>query len=99
LDRCASLGWDATWIGFPLVALLAAVAVLWRDKRPPAFVAVDSFRTIVGDHRPSRTDGVVELARFVNQLSQQLTTWETTSFLIGEYADTPNAWYRPATIQ
>jgi len=34
----ASLGWDATWIGFPLVALLAAVAVLWRDKRPPAFI-------------------------------------------------------------
>jgi 4-amino-4-deoxy-L-arabinose transferase-like glycosyltransferase len=34
----ASLGWDATWIGFPLVALLAGVAALWRGKRPPAFI-------------------------------------------------------------
>ncbi len=29
----------------------------------------------------------IELARFVNRLAQQLTTWEVTSFLIGEYAD------------
>ena len=33
-----SLGWTVTWIGFPAVALLAGAAVLWRDKRPPAFV-------------------------------------------------------------
>jgi circadian clock protein KaiC len=52
----------------------------------PAFVAVDSFRTIVAENR-SEGNGTVELARFVNHLSQQLTTWEVTSFLIGEYAD------------
>ena len=34
----ASLGWDATWIGFPLVALLASAAALWRAKRPPAVI-------------------------------------------------------------
>jgi 4-amino-4-deoxy-L-arabinose transferase-like glycosyltransferase len=34
----ASLGWDATWIGFPLVALLASAAALWRAKRPPAII-------------------------------------------------------------
>jgi len=34
----ASLGWDATWIGFPLVALLASAATLWRAKRPPAVI-------------------------------------------------------------
>jgi 4-amino-4-deoxy-L-arabinose transferase-like glycosyltransferase len=34
----ASLGWDATWIGFPLVALLASAATLWRAKRPPAII-------------------------------------------------------------
>ncbi|HSS83880.1 MAG TPA: hypothetical protein VLL30_08895, partial [Reyranella sp.] len=34
----ASLGWDATWIGFPLVALLAGAATLWRAKRPPAVI-------------------------------------------------------------
>lgn len=33
-----SLGWTATWIGFPAVGLLAGAAVLWRDKRPPAFI-------------------------------------------------------------
>ncbi len=33
-----SLGWTATWLGFPAVALLAAAATLWRDKRPPAFI-------------------------------------------------------------
>ncbi|MSP74692.1 MAG: glycosyltransferase family 39 protein [Rhodospirillaceae bacterium] len=33
-----SLGWDATWIGFPAVGLLASAAVLWRDKRPPALI-------------------------------------------------------------
>lgn len=33
-----TLGWDATWIGFPAVGLLAAAAVLWRDKRPPALI-------------------------------------------------------------
>ncbi len=52
----------------------------------PAFIAVDSFRTIVGEHQ-TPASGVIELARFVNRLAQQLTTWEVTSFLIGEYAD------------
>jgi 4-amino-4-deoxy-L-arabinose transferase-like glycosyltransferase len=34
----ASLGWDVTWIGFPLAALLASAATLWRAKRPPAVI-------------------------------------------------------------
>jgi circadian clock protein KaiC len=54
----------------------------------PSFIAVDSFRTIVGEHPSPASGGVIELARFVNRLAQQLTTWEVTSFLIGEYADT-----------
>jgi circadian clock protein KaiC len=53
----------------------------------PAFVAVDSFRTIVGDRRSSESAAAIELARFVNRLAQQLTTWEVTSFLIGEYSE------------
>jgi circadian clock protein KaiC len=56
-------------------------------KASPAFVAVDSFRTIVGEVRSPATDGSLTLARFVNRLAQQLTTWEVTSFLIGEYAE------------
>jgi 4-amino-4-deoxy-L-arabinose transferase-like glycosyltransferase len=34
----ASLAWEATWIGFPLVALLASAATVWRAKRPPAVI-------------------------------------------------------------
>ena len=34
----ASLGWDVIWIGFPVAALLAGAAMLWRAKRPPAFI-------------------------------------------------------------
>ena len=33
-----SLGWTTLWIGFPAAALLVGAAVLWRDKRPPAFI-------------------------------------------------------------
>jgi circadian clock protein KaiC len=54
------------------------------SKAKPAFVAVDSFRTIVGKRR-TRLNAT--LSRFVQHLAQQLTTWETTSFLIGEYAE------------
>jgi circadian clock protein KaiC len=56
-------------------------------KATPAFVAVDSFRTLVGAHRMRESDGSVELARFVSRLAHQLTTWEVTSFLIGEYSE------------
>jgi circadian clock protein KaiC len=52
----------------------------------PAFVAVDSFRTIVGEQRSTDADDRLTIAQFVNRLAQQLTTWEVTSFLIGEYA-------------
>ena len=34
----ASLGWTSIWIGFPAVALAAAVASQWRAKRPPAVI-------------------------------------------------------------
>ena len=51
----------------------------------PAFVAVDSFRTIVGGGHSPDADGSIALASFVSRLAQQLTTWEVTSFLIGEY--------------
>ena len=34
----ASLGWTSSWIGFPAVALLAAIAAQWRGKRPPAVI-------------------------------------------------------------
>ncbi len=33
-----TLGWTATWLGFPLVALAAGAASWWRGKRPPAAI-------------------------------------------------------------
>jgi 4-amino-4-deoxy-L-arabinose transferase-like glycosyltransferase len=33
-----TLGWTATWLGFPLVATMAGIASLWRGKRPPATI-------------------------------------------------------------
>jgi len=53
----------------------------------PGFVAIDSFRTIVSDQRSARSESVIELGRFVQRLAQQLTSWEVTSFLIGEYSE------------
>jgi circadian clock protein KaiC len=50
----------------------------------PGFVAIDSFRTIRG--RPmGDADLQVALSEFVQQLALQLTSWEITSFLLGEY--------------
>lgn len=61
------------------------IAEVSRTK--PAFVAIDSFRTIVNGRPSPGTDGNAELARFVQRLAQQLTSWEITSFLIGEYSE------------
>jgi circadian clock protein KaiC len=66
-----------------LDALLARI-VAEVEAAEPAFVAVDSFRTI-GAH--GHGDGEVALAEFVQRLAQHLTTWETTSFLLGEYTE------------
>ncbi|MBP6766820.1 MAG: glycosyltransferase family 39 protein, partial [Reyranella sp.] len=35
-----TLGWTATWIGFPAVALVAAAAAAWRDRRLTALIGV-----------------------------------------------------------
>src|SRR5262249_32886802 len=32
----AALGWQSSWIGFPLVGLAAGIAAAWRRQRPPA---------------------------------------------------------------
>jgi circadian clock protein KaiC len=53
----------------------------------PALLAIDSFRTIGGLVRARDDQASVELADFVQNLAQQLTTWEITSFLLGEYSE------------
>jgi circadian clock protein KaiC len=54
------------------------------ERAKPGIVVVDSFRTIGGQSG----SGVppIELDQFVQRLALHLTTWETTSFLLGEYA-------------
>src|SRR6185295_18012730 len=44
----------------------------------PAFVAVDSFRTIGGQGRADTAS--IDVADFVQRLAQQLTSWQITSF-------------------
>src|SRR6266571_3924538 len=50
----------------------------------PGFVVVDSFRTLV---RSTKNGGATELEMqsFIQRLAQFLTSWEATSFLVGEY--------------
>jgi circadian clock protein KaiC len=56
------------------------------ERTNPSVVVVDSFRTVV-----NATDGnrVTELGlqHFVQRLALRLTSWEVTSFLIGEFAE------------
>ncbi|MEO7084128.1 MAG: ATPase domain-containing protein [Gemmatimonadaceae bacterium] len=67
-------------------------AVLARIKAEvtavePAFVAVDSFRTIGSQLHFGESADVLEMAQFVQRLALQLTSWEITSFLLGEYSE------------
>lgn len=50
----------------------------------PRLVFVDSFRSVV---RSAKQDqhGEVDLQRFVQQLGMHMTSWQATTFLIGEY--------------
>jgi len=51
----------------------------------PGFVVVDSFRSLTRKHGLESSDR--QLDHFVQRLALHLTTWEITSFLIGEYEE------------
>lgn len=51
----------------------------------PSLVFVDSFRSVVQTAK-SGQEGVAELQYFVQELGTRMTSWEATTFLIGEYA-------------
>ncbi len=63
--------------------VLARIAAEVKDFEP-RLVFVDSFRSVV---RSARYEGanVSDLQRFVQQLGMQMTSWQATTFLIGEY--------------
>jgi circadian clock protein KaiC len=50
----------------------------------PGVVVVDSFRTVVRKATADASEG--EMQSFIQRLAQFLTTWEATTFLVGEYA-------------
>jgi circadian clock protein KaiC len=50
----------------------------------PRFVFVDSFRAVA---RKAQEAGQMELQTFVQRLALHLTSWEATTFLIGEYEE------------
>ena len=50
----------------------------------PSLVFVDSFRSVVNTTKHAER-GISEMQRFVQELGMQMTSWQATTFLIGEY--------------
>lgn len=67
-----------------LDAVLAEI-VKEVEAAGPGFVVVDSFRTVV--RKAGGGTGEVELQAFVQRLALHLTSWQATTFLIGEYTE------------
>jgi circadian clock protein KaiC len=51
----------------------------------PALVFVDSFRSVVQTAKPGN-EGMADLQYFIQELGTRMTSWQATTFLIGEYA-------------
>ncbi len=52
------------------------------EQVSPGIVVMDSFRTIT-----RAADGRMDLQSFLERLAIQLTSWQATTFLVGEYTD------------
>jgi len=57
------------------------------EKSNPAVVVVDSFRAIVRSTLATGLGGQAELMEFMQRLALALTSYQATTFLIGEYGD------------
>jgi circadian clock protein KaiC len=66
-------------LGQVLNAIVAKV-----EELSPRIVIVDSFRTLVGK---VAGDGRMDLQQFVQHLATKLTSWQATTFLLGEYGE------------
>jgi circadian clock protein KaiC len=55
----------------------------------PGLVFVDSFRSVVQTAKPG-SEGVMDLQHFVQDLGIRMTSWQATTFLIGEYTSVEN---------
>jgi circadian clock protein KaiC len=79
--RFVNLGLDV--VNDSLENLLARI-VQEVEATSPGVVVVDSFRTLV--RAGERADNAaLDLQHFVQQLAVRLTSWEATTFLVGEY--------------
>jgi circadian clock protein KaiC len=67
-----------------LDAVLAEIIKQVTDISP-GIVVVDSFRTVV--RKMANGASEVALQSFIQRLAQFLTSWEATTFLVGEYAE------------
>ncbi len=63
--------------------VLARIATELKEYEP-SLVFVDSFRSVVHSAE-SEGRNVLDLQRFVQQLGMQMTSWQATTFMIGEY--------------
>jgi circadian clock protein KaiC len=63
------------------------------EATSPGIVIVDSFRTVAQAADRSSNDGI-DMQHFVQQLAVQLTSWQATTFLVGEY-EAPEAAQNP----
>jgi circadian clock protein KaiC len=57
------------------------------ERAKPGIVVVDSFRTIGAQYGGAGRAAAFELDEFVQRLALTLTSWEVTSFLLGEYSE------------
>lgn len=53
----------------------------------PSLVVVDSFRSVIRASQSPELNGELSLQAFVQRLALHLTTWQATTFLVGEYQD------------
>jgi circadian clock protein KaiC len=67
----------------PMEQLLARI-VQEVETASPGVVIVDSFRTLARVAERAQNGGL-DLPHFVQQLAVRLTSWEATTFLVGEY--------------
>jgi circadian clock protein KaiC len=66
-------------LGQVLIAIEAKI-----DELSPRIVIVDSFRTLIPK---SEKDGSMSVQEFTQRLAMKLTSWQATTFLLGEYPE------------
>jgi circadian clock protein KaiC len=71
---------------YDLKGVLARI-VAEVERATPRIVVVDSFRTLRGRRKNGAAAESMTIDHFVQRLALHLTTWEVTSFLLGEYTD------------